>query len=346
MKLLDYLKNGKTYIIAEMSGNHGGNIAKALEIVHAAKEAGADCLKIQTYTADTITIDCKTDPFLVKSGLWEKEYLYDLYKKAYTPWEWHKAIKDEAESIGLDFLSTPFDFTAVDFLDELGVEFFKIASFEAVDIPLIKKVASKGKPIVMSCGMASIDEMQEAVDTVHGQDNNELVLLKCCSAYPSDYNNMNILTIPDMRSRFGTYVGLSDHSAGSLASVAAVCMGAAVIEKHFCISRDDKTVDSEFSMDKQEFASLVSDIRNVEAALGQPFYGCSDSETQSYAHRRSLFAVMDIKEGERFTELNVRSIRPGCGLHTRYYDELIAGCRAAKDIAFGTPISWDLVVKK
>lgn len=341
MKLLEYLSEGKVYIIAEMSGNHGGSLEKALEIVRAAKDAGADCIKIQTYTADTLTIDCRSELFLVKTGLWEQQYLYDLYKQAFTPWEWQGTIKEEADRIGLDFLSTPFDFTAVDFLEDMNMEFYKIASFELVDLPLIKRVAATGKPIIMSCGMASMQEIKEAVDTVYSQGNRNLVLLKCSSAYPADYPNMNLAIISDMKQQFGVPVGLSDHSMGSLASVAAVAMGASVIEKHFCITREDKTVDSEFSMSKEEFASMVADIRNVEAAIGKPTYGPSASEQQSYQHRRSLFAVKDIKKGEAFTPDNVRSIRPGCGLHTRYYEELITGGKAARDISFGTPLTND-----
>jgi len=346
MKLLEYLNQGKTYIIAEMSGNHGGSLERALDIVRAAAEAGADCLKIQTYTADTLTIDCKTEPFLVKTGLWEKQYLYQLYQQAFTPWEWHQAIKDEAEKAGLDFLSTPFDFTSVDFLEDLGMEFYKIASFEAIDIPLIKKIALTGKPIVMSCGMASIEEIQEAVDTIRSFNQNALVLLKCSSSYPADFETMHLSTIADMKTRFQTHIGLSDHSAGSLASVAAVACGAVVIEKHFCITRADETVDSAFSMEKEEFAAMVSDIRNVEAAFGKASYGPSPAEAQSYVHRRSLFAVMDIKEGEAFTSENVRSIRPACGMHTRYYEKLIAQGHASRDIAFGTPLSFDDVIDK
>ena len=236
MKLLDYINNMKTYVIAEMSGNHGGKIEKAIDIVHAAAEAGADCLKIQTYTADTITINCHTDPFLVKSGLWQNDYLYDLYAKAYTPWEWTMAIKDEVEKCGMEFLSTPFDFTAVEFLESVGVEYYKIASFEIVDIPLIRKVAETGKPIIISCGMASVEEIEEAVDTVKKTGNENLILLKCCSAYPTDYATMNLRTIIDMREKFGVPVGLSDHSMGTLTDIAAVALGVPVIEKHICSS--------------------------------------------------------------------------------------------------------------
>lgn len=341
MKLLDYINNKKTYLIAEMSGNHGGNIKKALDIVHAAAEAGADCLKIQTYTADTITIDCHTEPFLVKSGLWQNAYLYDLYTKAYTPWEWTKPIKEEAEKLGMDFLSTPFDFTAVDFLENIGVEYYKIASFEIIDIPLVRKVARTGKPIIISCGMASEEEIKEAVDTVKQAGNSNVILLKCCSAYPTDYASMNLRTIIDMRDKFGVPVGLSDHSIGTLTDIAAVAMGVPVIEKHICLSREDKTVDGAFSLDKDEFKQLVTDIRNTELSMGKVNYGPSDDEAQSYAHRRSLFAVADIKCGEAFSAINIRSIRPACGLHTRYYNQLISGKVAARDIPFGTPLSWE-----
>lgn len=345
MKLLDYLQQKKTYLIAEMSGNHGGRIEKAMDIVHAAAEAGADCLKIQTYSADTITIDCHTEPFLVKTGLWKNDYLYDLYKKAYTPWEWTQPIKEEAEKLGMDFLSTPFDFSAVDFLEDAGVQFYKIASFEIIDIPLVKKVAQTGKPVIMSCGMASEEEIREAVNTVKATGNDNLILLKCCSAYPTDYATMNLRTIVDMRERFGVPVGLSDHSIGTLTDIAAVALGVPVIEKHICLSREDKTVDGAFSLDKEEFKQLVTDVRNTELSLGAVKYGPSADEAQSYAHRRSLFAVKDIKAGESFTADNIRSIRPACGLHTRYYEELIGGKTAARDIPFGTPLSWEDVKK-
>lgn len=341
MKLLDYLVRKKTYLIAEMSGNHGGKIEKALEIVHAAAEAGADCLKIQTYTADTITINCHTEPFLVKTGLWQNEYLYDLYTKAYTPWEWTKQIKDEAEKLGMDFLSTPFDFTAVDFLESVGVSYYKIASFEIVDIPLVRKVAKTGKPMIVSCGMASEEEIREAVETVRNTGNENLILLKCCSAYPTNYATMNLRTIADMREKYGVPVGLSDHSIGTLTDIAAVALGVSVIEKHICLSKEDKTVDGAFSLDKDEFKQMVTDVRNTELSLGDVNYGPSDDEAQSYAHRRSLFAVKDIKEGESFTVDNIRSIRPSCGMHTRYYDELINSKKAARDIPFGTPLSWE-----
>lgn len=341
MKLKDYLSKGKVYIIAEMSGNHGGSLDKALDIVRAAADAGADCLKIQTYTADTITLNCHTKPFFLENGLWKGRYLYDLYKEAFTPWDWTTPIKEEAEKLGMDFLSTPFDFTAVDFLEKAGAGAWKIASFEIVDIPLIRKAAMTGKPMIISCGMASEDEIQEAVDTVKAAGNQDIVLLKCCSAYPTDYEAMNLRTISDMRERFGVHTGLSDHSMGTLADIAAVALGASVIEKHMCISREDNTVDGAFSLDKDEFRQLVRDIRNTELSLGRVNYTPSPDEMQSYSHRRSLFASKDIKKGEAFTSENIRSVRPSGGLHTRYYDELIGGRHASRDIAFGTPLSWE-----
>ena len=351
MKLLEYLNTGKTYIIAEMSGNHGGSLERALEIVRAAAEAGADCLKIQTYTADTLTIDCYDERFQVGKGLWEKRYLYDLYQEAYTPWEWTPAIKEEAERLGMDFLSTPFDATAVDYLESLGEEFYKIASCEAVDIPLIRYAARTGKPLVVSCGMATEEEIEEVVSTVRAVREEQqpscqemgLVLLKCCSAYPTDYETMHLRTIPDMIQKFGVPVGLSDHSAGSLGAIAAVSLGAQVIEKHICLSKDDNTVDSGFSMSKEEFAQLVKDIRATELALGKAEYGVSEAEKSIYALRRSLYAVKDIKGGESLSAENIRSIRPSGGLHTRYYDQLVQNGVALCDIPFGTPLSWENV---
>ena len=345
MKLNQYLETGKTYIIAEMSGNHGGSLEKALAIVRAAAKAGADCLKIQTYTADTLTIDCRSDVFKVGKGLWEERYLYDLYQEAYTPWEWTPQIKEETERCGMDFLSTPFDFTAIDYLESIGEEFYKIASFEIVDIPLIRRAAQTGKPLVISCGMAQEEEIQEAVDTVRKVRGCAegpvpgLVLLKCCSVYPTDYETMHLLTIPDMKRRFQVPVGLSDHSEGSLGAVAAVALGAQVIEKHICLTSEDKTVDSAFSMSADEFAVLVRDIRNTEKALGRVSYGPAPEEASSYALRRSLYAVKDIEAGEPFTAENIRSIRPSGGLHTRYYDELISSGKASRRIPFGTPLS-------
>jgi len=342
MKLFEVMNSGGVYVIAEMSANHAGKLDNALEIVRTAREAGADCLKIQTYTADTMTLDCNNEYFRIKGGLWDGYKLYDLYKEAFTPWEWHKAIKDECDRVGIDFLSTPFDKTAVDFLVELGVEFFKIASFELVDIPLLEYAASKGKPLVISCGMGSIDEIQDAVDACKQQGNDLIVLLKCCSEYPANYSDMNLAVIPDMRERFGVPVGLSDHSMGSLAAVVGVSLGACVIEKHFCLSREIKNPDSAFSMEPNEFAAMIRDIRTAIAAKGTAYYELSEKEKSSTVFRRSLFAAKDIEKDEIITEENVRCVRPGYGMKPKFL-KCIIGKKAAFDIKFGTPISQETI---
>ena len=312
------------YFIAEMSANHAGSLNNALEIVRAAKGAGADCLKIQTYTADTMTIDCDDDFFLIKGGLWDGYKLYDLYKEASTPWEWHKAIKDECERVGLDFLSTPFDCTAVDFLEDLGVESYKIASFELVDIPLIEYAASKGKPMILSCGMGSIDEIQDAVDACKRQGNTQIVLLKCTSEYPANPADMNLATIPDMQKRFDIPIGLSDHSMGSLAAVVAVSLGACVIEKHFCLDRSIKNPDSEFSMEPVEFVQMVEDCKTAAIIRGKVSYELTEREKASTIFRRSIFAIEKINKGEAFTSENIRCIRPGFGIAPKHYEMLLS----------------------
>lgn len=339
MKLYDKIKGG-VYIIAEMSANHAGKLEYALKIVEEAAKAGADCVKIQTYTADTLTIDCKEDPYCIKGGLWDGYNYYQLYQEATTPWEWHQAIRDKCEEVGVDFLSTPFDPTAVDFLEELGVEFYKIASFELVDIPLIEYVASKGKPIVMSVGMGSIEEINEALDACHRQGNDQVVLLKCCSQYPAKFEDMNVSVIGDMIERFNVPIGLSDHSFGSLAPVVAVSMGAKVIEKHVCLSREIESPDSGFSMEMSEFAKMVEDVRNASVIMGQPTYELTEMEKNGLGGRRSLVAVKEIKQGEPFTADNVRSIRPAIGIKPKYYKELLTK-HAKKDYRFGEPISME-----
>lgn len=344
MKLREYLDIGKTYIIAEMSANHGGSLEKALEIVKYAKLAGADCLKIQTYTADSITINCHNEYFTVKGGLWADKNLYDLYKEAYTPWEWQARIKEECGKYDMDFLSTPFDNSAVDFLEKMGVEAYKIASPELIDIPLIKYIAKKNKPILISCGMGNEQEINEALAVIKENSTQLVVLLKCCSEYPTNYENMNLQTISDMKKRFNCNVGLSDHSMGSLGAIIGVSKGAAVIEKHFCITRKDKTADSEFSMEYEEFKQMVEDIRNTEKILGKVSYEPSQGEKRGLRNRRSLFAVKNIKEGEKFTNENIRSIRPGQGIKPLYYEEII-GKVATKDIEFGTPLEWNMIRK-
>ncbi len=331
-----------TYMIAEMSANHAGSKQHALEIIHAAKESGADCIKIQTYTADTLTIDCHNQYFAITDGTWKGENLYSLYQKAYTPWEWQAELKEEAEKLGLDFFSTPFDNSSVDFLEGIGMEFYKIASFELVDIPLIKYVASKGKPIIMSTGMGSLEEVEEAVAAVRSTGNEQLALLKCSSAYPAITDEMKLSVMVDMRKRFDVPTGLSDHSLGSLGAVTAVAMGANIIEKHFCLDRKLKNPDSTFSMEPAEYAAMVRDIRLVEKAAGQPVYGPEQSELGNMAFRRSIFVVKDIKAGEKLTPENIRVIRPSNGLKPKYYEEVL-GRTAKCDIAFGTPLSWDII---
>lgn len=328
------------YIIAEMSGNHAGDMGRALEMIHVAKEAGADCVKIQTYTPDTMTIDCHNQYFNIEEGTWKGENLYALYQRAYTPWEWQDKLRDEAAKAGIDFLSTPFDMTSVDFLEELGVQFYKIASFELVDIPLLEYIASKNKPIIMSTGMGSLEEITEAVNAIYAAGNRQLALMKCSSAYPARREEMNLNTIPDMKKRFGIPVGLSDHSMGAFSAATAVAMGANIIEKHFCISRAIKNPDSTFSMEPQEFREMVDQVREVEKAFGSVFYGVSAQEESNACFRRSLFVVQDVAAGERLTPENIRSIRPAYGLKPKYYKEVL-GKRAVRALKRGTPLSFE-----
>lgn len=330
------------YIIAEMSGNHAGSIDRAKEIIYEAKKAGADCIKIQTYTPDTITIDCNNEYFHIEKGTWEGENLYSLYGKAYTPWEWQQELKYFADEVGIDFLSTPFDPTAVDFLEEIGLSFYKIASFEMVDIPLIEYIASKGKPIIMSTGMASLQEIEEAVEAVYKTGNKDLVLMKCSSAYPANPGDMNLSTIADLKARFDLPVGLSDHSMGSMSATLAMAFGANVIEKHFCISREIENPDSSFSMTPREFRRMVNAVRRAEAAVGIPTYGVSKQEESNVIFRRSLFVVKDMQPGEEFTKENVRSIRPGYGIKPKYMNEIL-GKKCNQAIKRGTPLSFDMI---
>jgi pseudaminic acid synthase/UDP-4-amino-4,6-dideoxy-N-acetyl-beta-L-altrosamine N-acetyltransferase len=324
MKLSKKVDEG-IYIIAEMSANHGGKLENALSIVRAAKDAGADCLKIQTYTPGSITIDCDNEYFRIRGGLWDGNTLNELYSEAATPFEWQPAIKAECDRIGIDFLSTPFDKEGADFLEELGVGAYKIASFELVDIPLIRHVAKKGKPMLVSCGMGTIDEIHEAVDTMLGEGltKDQIILMKCTSEYPADLPDMNLVTIQDMIARFGVRVGFSDHSIGTIAPVAAIALGARVVEKHLCLSRDMEGPDSKFSTEPAEFAEMVHAIREAGEALGETFYGPTVNERESVSFRRSIFAIKDIQVGEIFTRENVRVIRPGHGLKPKYYDRLI-----------------------
>ena len=331
------------YIIAEMSANHGQRYDEAVKIIHAAKEAGTDAIKLQTYTPDTITIDCDNEYFLIGKGtLWEGRNLYDLYKEAYTPWEWQPKLKEVANDLGLDLFSTPFDDTAVDFLDKMGVPAYKIASFELVDIPLIQRVAKTGKPMIMSTGMATLAEIDEAVQAAREAGAKEIVLLKCTSAYPALPDEMNLCAIPHMADVFGLSVGLSDHTIGIAVPVAAVALGACIVEKHFTLSRAVQGPDSAFSLEPHEFKAMVEAIRITEKAIGIVSYKVTDHEVANRVFRRSLFVVNDMKEGQEFTQENVRSIRPGYGLHTRYLHS-IRGRFTSKDIVRGTPMTWDLV---
>lgn len=331
------------YIIAEMSANHAGDIERAKDIICSAKEAGADCIKIQTYTPDTITLNCNNKYFHIDTGTWGGESLYSLYNKAYTPWEWQAELYETAQKIGIDFFSTPFDRTSVDFLEEIGVKFYKIASFELVDIPLIQYVASKGKPIIMSVGMGSIGEIEEAVRIVK-KAGCPLALLKCSSAYPAIPDSMNLRTIPNMKEVFGVPVGLSDHSMGSVAAVTAVALGANIIEKHFCISREIENPDASFSMEPQEFADMVKDIRDAEKALGKVSYDVTPQEMENWKFRKSIFVSKDIKKGEKITADNIKVVRPGYGIAPKFY-EYVIGQVAVCDMEYGTPLQLEYLRK-
>ncbi|MEJ8552894.1 pseudaminic acid synthase [Tepidibacter sp. Z1-5] len=330
------------YIIAEMSANHNKNFNTAVDIIKAAKDAGADCIKLQTYTPDTMTIDCDNEYFKIKDGIWENNTLYNLYKDAYTPWEWQEALKYECDKIGIDFLSTPFDKTAVDFLEEIGVNFYKIASFEVTDIPLIKYIASKKKPIIMSTGNASFLEIKEAVDVIKSINNEQICLLKCSSSYPAIEDDMNLQTIVHLKRKFNTIVGLSDHTIGSVSAICAVALGARIIEKHFCISRDIQTPDSAFSMNYEEFKRMVKDIKAAKKSLGKVNYILSEREEKNLQFRRSIFVVENIKKGEVLTQENIRIIRPSYGIQPKYY-EMVIGKKAKIDLKKGTPLTWDVI---
>jgi N-acetylneuraminate synthase len=336
--------NHKPFIIAEMSGNHNQSLERALEIVEAAAESGAQALKLQTYTADTITLDIKTDEFFIedKNSLWEGKSLYELYEEAYTPWEWHEPIMKRANELGMLCFSTPFDDTAVDYLEDLNVPAYKIASFENTHLPLLKKVASTGKPMIISTGMASIAEIDEAVRTIREAGCEQYVLLKCTSTYPTTPGNSNVLTIPHMREMFGCEVGLSDHTMGVGAAVAAVANGATVIEKHFTLRRADGGVDSAFSLEPEEMKSLVIETERAWQSLGKVTYGSSEAEKGSLTFRRSLYIAEDMKKGEILNENNLRIVRPGLGLSPKYYD-IVLGRKVKKDVKKGTAVSWELI---
>lgn len=331
------------YTVAEMSANHNQNFEQAVQILRAAKDAGADAVKLQTYTPDTLTINSDTDYFRVGGGtLWDGRNLYDLYTEAYTPWEWQPKLQGIANDLGLALFSTPFDHTAVDFLEDMEVAAYKIASFELVDLPLIRRVARTGKAVIISTGMATLSEIDEAVRTFHEAGGEQLALLKCTSAYPARPEDMNLRTIPHLAEAFDLPVGISDHTLGIAVSVAAIVLGASIVEKHFTLSRRIPGPDSAFSLEPHEFRAMVEAIRTTEKALGQVHFGTSRDEAKSRIFRRSLFVVADVKAGEIFTPHNVRSIRPGYGLHTRHFEEIL-GRAATRDIARGTPLNWELV---
>ncbi len=334
----------KPLIIAEMSGNHNQSLEHALAIVDAAARAGVDAIKLQTYTADTMTLDISEGEFFIadKGSLWKGESLYHLYQKAYTPWEWHKSIFERCKKLGIMGFSTPFDATAVDFLEELDVPCYKIASFENIDLPLIKKVAQTGKPLIVSTGMASLAELNDLVRTARKNGCTDLTLLKCTSSYPATPEGSNLLTIPHMRELFGCKVGLSDHTLGIGAAVASVALGATSIEKHFTLSRADGGVDSAFSMEPEEMAQLVRECEAAAQAMGSVSYEMQEQEKKSLQFRRSLYIVEDIKKGDVITEKNMRSIRPGHGLSPKYYDTLL-GKKVTRNIKRGTALKWELV---
>lgn len=331
------------YIIAELSANHCNDFDLTVRTIHAMKESGADAVKVQTYTADTITLNCDRDPFIVRGGtLWDGRTLHELYQEGCMPWEWQPKLKQIANDLGMDFFSSPFDATAVDFLEAMDVPVHKVASFELVDIPLLQKIAATRKPVIMSIGMATLEEVEEAMKTLRESGSGPVVMLKCTSAYPADPAEMNLRTMHDMAVRFDIPVGLSDHTLGHTVPVAAVAMGACVVEKHFVLSRSQPGPDSSFSMEPGDFRAMVDAIRIVEKALGRVSYEPSAKDHKMRAFRRSLFVAADMKAGEVFTEENLRSVRPANGLHTRHLAELI-GRKAAADLKLGTPLQWEHV---
>lgn len=330
----DLINNNSVFIIAELSANHNGSIEVAIETIKAAKRAGADCIKLQTYTADTMTINCRKEDFTIKGTIWEGRNLYDLYQQAYTPWEWHKVLFEEAKNNGLLCFSSPFDKTAVDFLETLDVPAYKIASFEITDIPLIEYVASKGKPVIISTGIAEMSDIELAIDTCKKVGNNNIALLKCTSSYPAPIEEANLVMIKDFRDRFDLIAGLSDHTIGSTAPIIATCFGAKIIEKHFILNRDIGGPDASFSMDEGEFSDMVKAVRQTEKAIGKIDYNLTKKQIKGKDFSRSLYVVRDIKKGEIFSEENIKSIRPGFGIHPKYLKNIL-GNKAQKDFYFG-----------
>ncbi|MDO4302483.1 MAG: pseudaminic acid synthase [Bacillota bacterium] len=339
-----YIGEGeKNFIVAEVSANHLQDYNRAEAIIRAAKEAGADAVKLQTYTPDTITLDCDNDYFQITQGtIWDGTTLHKLYETAYTPWEWQPKLMKLANELGMECFSSPFDDTAVDFMQKMNMPAYKVASFEINDIPLIRKIARIGKPVILATGIAYLEDLERALRVCKEEGNQQVILLKCTSAYPSPYEDMNLKVIPNMAQVFDCITGLSDHSMGTAAAVASVALGAKMIEKHFTLSRADGGPDAAFSMEPGEFKQMVSDIRIVEKALGRVTYELTDKQQKSREDGRSLFVVKDMKAGEAFTKENVRSIRPAFGMHTMYYNEIL-GKKAKTDISRGTPLDWKYI---
>jgi len=335
-------KDKKTFIIAELSANHNQSFEIAKKTILEAKKAGSDAIKLQTYTADTITIDCNNENFRISGGtLWDGKTLYQLYKEAYTPWEWQIELKKIAENIGLICFSSPFDKTAVDFLENMDVPAYKVASFEITDIPLIKYIASKNKPVIISTGIATLEEIKDAIDACKEVGNNQIALLKCTSAYPTPFDEVNLLTIPDMIKRFNTVVGISDHTPGTSVPIASIVLGAKIIEKHFILDKKIGGPDASFSLEPKEFSEMVKSVREVELALGKVSYELSDKLISSRFFSRSLYIIQNVIKGELVDEDNVRSIRPGNGLAPKYYDKIL-GKVFNQDYQKGTPVSWEM----
>lgn len=332
-------ESSPTYIIAEMSGNHLMDFNRAKDIIYRLRDSGVNAIKLQTYTADTITINSDNPEFQIHGGLWNGETLYSLYQKAYTPWEWQRELVVYANSLGLSCFSSPFDLTAVDFMDEIGMPAYKVASYEINDVPMIRKIAQKGKPIIISTGIAFMEDVERALQICKEEGNEQVILLKCTSAYPCPYEDMNIRAIPLMAKTYDCMVGLSDHSFGSEVALGAVALGAKVIEKHVTIKRADGGPDAGFSMEMEEFIDMVRQIRNLEKALGRETLSLTPTQVSAREGSRSLYVIKDIKEGDTFTAENVKSIRPGLGMHTMYYDQII-GKKAARDLSFATPLSF------
>jgi len=333
------LNKESVYIIAELSANHNGNLQVALDTIKAAKEIGANAIKLQTYTADTLTLNCKKEDFIIKGGtLWDNKSMYELYQEAFTPWEWHEELFRYAREIGIDIFSSPFDKTAVDFLEQFEPSAYKIASFEITDYELVRYVASKHKPIIISTGIATLEEIEDVVSICKEEKNEDIVLLKCTSAYPAPLEEANLKMIPDLASRFGVVAGFSDHTLSTTAPITAVALGAKVIEKHFILDKSIGGPDADFSLDKTEFAQMVQTVRDTEKLLGRVDYSMNEKKQKSRQFARSLYVAKDIKKGETFTEANIRSVRPGYGMHPKHLKEIL-GKKAQRDYEFGDRLS-------